>query len=407
MGGRKKNPVSLVMVGIGGYGFYYLKSLFENYSEQEVDVRGVVDPRAEKSGLYDEITRRNISIFSSLEEFYLKEGKADLAIISSPIHFHIEQSCIALENGSNVLCDKPMGHLIQDAEKLIAARQTSGKWVMIGYQWSYSKAIQALKADIISGCFGEPLRFKSLCFWPRDLTYYERNEWAGKKIDEEGLWILDSPVANAMAHFIHNMFYLLGKENHLSAVPEQVQAECYRVYPIENYDTCACRIRTTGNTEMLFFGSHASKSLKGPVFHFEFEDASIDFGDHSEEIIATDRKGKCKNYGSPEDDDQFLKLHIAIEKVLNPDTPLYCGPEASWPQILCMNGIQESVPEASGFPLSISSTDKRESRKWVKDIDSVFYDCYLRSMLPHEVHLPWARQGKEVDLTDYNHFPGG
>ena len=46
--------------------------------------------------------------------------------------------------------------------------------------------------------------------WPRDERYYSRNGWAGVKRTNDGTWILDSPTNNACAHFLHNMFYVLG-----------------------------------------------------------------------------------------------------------------------------------------------------------------------------------------------------
>ena len=132
---------------------------------------------------------------------------------------------------------------------------------MIGYQWSFSKAIQSLKNDIIKGLFGKPIRLKTLALWPRDDEYYGRNNWAGRIKENQGKWVLDSPMNNAVAHYLHNMFYVLGFEVDSSAVPKQVIAECYRANPIENYDTAVCRILTTDDVEILFYASHASHRM--------------------------------------------------------------------------------------------------------------------------------------------------
>jgi hypothetical protein len=56
-----------------------------------------------------------------------------------------------------------------------------------------------------------------------------------------GLGIFDSPANNATAHFLHNMFYLLGATRETSAAPAVVQAELYRANAIENFDTAAIR----------------------------------------------------------------------------------------------------------------------------------------------------------------------
>ena len=134
----------------------------------------------------------------------------------------------------------------------------------VGYQWSFSPAVQALKDDIRSGLFGAARKLKCLYLWPRDEGYYARNDWAGKRKDAEGAWVLDSPVQNAMAHDLHNMFYVLGKTRETSARPAEVEAELYRANAIENFDTAAARIRTEEGVEILFFVSHASEKIAVP-----------------------------------------------------------------------------------------------------------------------------------------------
>jgi predicted dehydrogenase len=398
--------VSVVMVGIGGYGHFYLKTLLEEFPPGRIDLCGVVDPVVERSDYYPEIRRRGIPNFSSIEDFYASGRSARLAVIASPIHYHVPQSCVALGHGSHVLCDKPIGATVQEADELIGARDASGKWVMIGYQWSYSGAIQLLKRDIMAGAFGKPLRLKTLCLWSRDDAYYHRNDWAGKIQDAEGRWVLDSPVNNAMAHFLHNMFYVLGEDVARSAQPKETTAELYRANPIENYDTAACRIFTDDGAELLFYVSHATLGDRGPVFEFEFEDAVVSFGEYTDDIVAQDKQGREKRYGSPDADHQFRKLFEAVEAV-NAPVPIVCGVETARSQTVCINGIQESMPDIVTFPRSVIQRDEELQRWWVKGLDEVLVKCYQKGVLPSESGVPWAKAGWMVDLEDYHYFPGG
>ena len=48
------------MVGIGGYGYYYLKTLFEDCSPDRIELSGVVDPLAGQSGHFKVITDKRI-----------------------------------------------------------------------------------------------------------------------------------------------------------------------------------------------------------------------------------------------------------------------------------------------------------------------------------------------------------
>ncbi len=205
-----KDSVSVVLVGAGGMGFYYLKALLEEFSPLYPHLLGVVEPHPEMSASYKELRKNRISIYPALREFYDVHSEVDLAIIASPMHHHVPQSSQALQRGSHVLCEKPLAATVQDARRLITGSFSSDLWVKIGYQWSFSEAIQGLKKDIIQGRYGRARRLKTLCFWPRDLLYFQRNDWAGKKKNADGDWVLDSPANNAMAHFLHNAFYILG-----------------------------------------------------------------------------------------------------------------------------------------------------------------------------------------------------
>lgn len=394
------------MVAIGGYGYYYLKTLWEEFPPGVVQLKAVVDPTPRMSDHFLASQKLNIPIFSSLEEFYESGGTADLAVIASPLQYHADHSCMALRYGSHVLCDKPAAATVQDVDRMIAEKNRSGRWMMIGYQWSYSEAIQDLKHDILKGTFGKPVRLKTLYLWPRDETYYRRNEWAGRIKDDDGRWVLDSPAQSAMAHDLHNMFYLLGGAIDRSALPIEVMAEAYRANPIENYDTVTCRIITEENVELLFYASHAVPEKIGPLFSFEFEEATITYRDFQEGIVVKDKRGLEKKYGSPDADHQFKKLFDAVDCVRE-FRSILCGPEAARSQVLCVNGIQESVSGIGVFPDSMIRYDEKERLHWTEDLSEVFSDCYERSVLPSETGVSWALRGRKIDLRNYRYYPGG
>ncbi|MBL7092636.1 Gfo/Idh/MocA family oxidoreductase [candidate division KSB1 bacterium] len=402
----KKAPkeILVLMVGIGGYGFYYFLTLLDEFPKGKVKLAGIVDPYVKQSPIYDRIAKLDIPVFSEIKDFYENGLAADLAVISSPIHFHVPQSIIALKNGTNVLCEKPISATVQETDELIRAKNESGKWVSIGYQWFYSKAIQSLKNDIKKGLFGKPIRLKTLVLWPRDDSYYNRNNWAGRIKDDSGSWILDSPANNAAAHFLFNMLFLLGDETESSAIPKELLAECYHANPIKNYDTIACRIFAHDEVELLFYTSHATKKKMGPVFEFKFEDGIVRFGGAFKEIVATDNKGNKKYYGSPDDCPQFLKLFRAVDACSNPE-PVLCGLEAARAHTVCVNGIQESTVEINTFPKSIINRDEKNNRWWVTGLDKILMDCYENNRLPSEGKISWATEGRMVDLVDYNFFP--
>ncbi len=395
------------MVGTGGYGHYYTKVLIKEYYRGLIDLRAAVEPFPENSSHTPWFLKQSIPVFSTLEEAFENRIWADLVIISSPLHYHVPQSMLALEQGIHVLCDKPVATTIQDARDLIKIKNKTGLHVLVGYQWSFSSAIQALKRDIQKGLFGKPVRMKTLCLWLRGFEYYSRNDWAGKLKDEEGKWILDSPANNAMAHFLHNLLYLLGEEKDSSSLPGSVEAETYKAYDIQNFDTVASRMHVNEGTELLFYASHSIRNNLGPMFKLEFEQATVTYGEDSKSIVCKDSKGQIiSDYGDPESEDQFKKFYDSI-KVIKGLKSAACGLKAAFPHTLAVNGIQDSVPEAPFFPSSLIKHSDTGERLWVKDLGDTLYNCYLNSCLPSEKGIEWAVKGKQVDMQTYTFFPGG
>ena len=93
--------IKIVCVGIGGYASVYMKALFGS-SADNFEMVGAVDPFPDGSAYIGQIKEANIPVYSDMESFYA-EREADLAIITTPIHFHTRQIMYALEHGSNVL----------------------------------------------------------------------------------------------------------------------------------------------------------------------------------------------------------------------------------------------------------------------------------------------------------------
>ena len=408
-------PVSLVMVGVGGMGAAYLEALLGRSDEGLFRIAGAVDPQPNRCKQYVEMRAMGVPCFVSLEDFY-RNRKAELAVISSPIQVHMPQTAFALAKGSHVLCEKPAAGTIQEVRAAIEAEKAAARWVAVGYQWSFSPAVRALKDDILSGLFGAARKLKCLYLWPRDEGYYARNDWAGKRKDAAGAWVLDSPAQNAMAHDLHNMFYVLGKTGETSARPAEVEAELYRANAIENFDTAAARIRTEEGVEILFFVSHASENDRGPVARYEFEKGVVRCDSRTSGLWAEFPDGSRKDYGVP-DAEPMNKLWQSIAGCREEGARPVCGLEAAASQTLCVNGIQDSMPDIRDFPAGLVRTVEGPGarrldvatpgarRRVVDGLDEALAACYEAEKLPSETGLPWGAKGAKIDLRPYTSFP--
>ncbi|MBS4194878.1 Gfo/Idh/MocA family protein [Lederbergia citri] len=393
-----ENDVKVVLVGIGGYGNIYVEKLLNNGYKLKASIVGIVDPNPERSGNYERIKQHNIPVFSTLEEFYVN-NKADLAILSTPIHIHATQTCYALLHGSNVLCEKPMCATPQEAKQIIEMRNRTGKFVAIGFNWSFTESVQNLKQDILKGRFGKPKRLKAIVNWPRDAAYFNRNNWAGRLYSNDGAPILDSVANNATSHYLHHMFYLLGPKTDASVQLKNLMAELYRANPIESFDTCAVRILTRDDVEILYYATHAVKDSFGPHSLYEFEKATIyrSEGKDDNRVVVRFKDGTEKVYFDPERD-HLQKLSTCINAVATGDHNILCGPEAATPHVQAIAAMHESVPDIPSFPESFIRLDKERDVTWVKGLDEKLIQCYEQWALPSEINVPWAKRGKTINI---------
>ncbi|MDD3953215.1 MAG: Gfo/Idh/MocA family oxidoreductase [Lentisphaeria bacterium] len=392
------DPVSIVLVGIGGYGGTYCHLLL-NDKQSRGKIVGVVDPFAEKAQFFSELKKRKIPFYDTLAEFYTQHT-ADLAILSTPISLHSRQTCEALEHGSHVLCEKPLCAHPAEAAAMLAAQRKSGLLVAIGYQWSFCSAIQSLKADILDGRLGRPVQFKTLVLWPRTDTYYARNNWAGAMKNADGDWVYDSPANNACAHYLHNMLYLAGSSPEKSVLPVRMQAELYRANPISNYDTAAFRITTQDGPEILFYTTHASSRTLGPIFKYTFEEATVEFSGRGGDIVATFANGQQKNYGNPDQDGVEEKLWGTI-RAIRGDGSILCGIEASMKQTLCIYAATLSCPAIRSFPCDLvyKAGVPGNQVRVMTGLAELLEKAYLESTLPAEIsNAFWLNPGKSVPV---------
>ncbi len=388
--------VSIVLVGISGYGNIYLHELLNN--DERTFIQGVIDINPEKSDYYNQIVERRIPIYNTLEDFY-SHTTADLAIIATPIHFHKQQSCYAMRHRSNVLCEKPVSGDPDDIDEMIKIRNQTGKFLSIGFNWSFTDAVQRLKQDILDGLFGQAIRMKSLVLWPRNDDYYARSSWVGKKYNTNGDMIFDSIANNATAHFLHHMFYLLGAAADSSCQLKDVTAELYRANTIETFDTCAVRLHSADSTEILFYASHAVQEELNPRFTLDFESATIIYNSDNgtDNMVAQFKDGSTKVYENPEND-HLAKLRVSVDAIFNQHNNILCGPEAASAHAKCIKGMHNSVPDIQDFREDVREYDRATNQWHVSGLERVLTDCYDEWILPIERGVTWAQKGKQVSF---------
>lgn len=382
--------VTVVLVGIGGYGTLYVDEIFRDIEKGLCTLVGVVDPLAKNSPKYDAIAAAKIPVYATLDDFY-REHTAELCCITAPIQYHTPFSRCALEHGSHVLCEKPLSGNWRDADALTALSRKNNRFLMSGYQWSYCDAILALKQDILAGIYGTPKTLCTRVLWPRRKSYFNRGSgWAGKRYAEDGTPIFDSIANNAAAHYLHNMLFLLGDQMHTALLPTTLDAELFRTNPIENFDSCVLRLVTDRNAELLFIATHCTQENVNPTFTYTFDGGTVVYDPAKKAcIIGYPTDGTVREYGDPYAD-QMKKIRIAIAAVRDPalQAQLTCTVETAMPHARCI-GALESVPIASVpedmLDILPGADDPGDTLHVVRGLHSVMDQCFGKGCLISEL----------------------
>lgn len=371
--------MKILLVGTGGFAGYYVNILL-NEQIPSVTWEGIVDPYYSACKYREKIDALNIPVYDTIEEFFARHT-ADLTIICTPTYLHCEQSISALSNGSNVLCEKPVAPTEKEAKRMLDAENKYGRFIAIGYQWSYSDAMQKLKKDILNGTLGAPISFKTVISWPRSKDYYERGSGWGGKIEKDGRLILDSIASNACSHYLHNMFFVLGNTMQTSSSLTDIKAECYRANDIENFDTCCIKMKTENGVKLYFAASHAAGKLKNPEFIYAFQNGVVKYSkDEGSQIIAQFNNGEEKIYGNPYEN-AFKKLWDCIDAVNNGTTPV-CTVRTALPHVQLIENIYKTT-KIHNFPKEHIKIDKEQNTIYVpglfESLNLAYEKCFMFS----------------------------
>lgn len=253
------SPLSVGLIGIGGMGEAHLGALTS--LEEEGAVRVVATAEAATERLAPKIAilqARGVRCYSKYEEMLACE-ELDAVVIATPIFLHAEMARKCIERGVYVYLEKPPMPLIQQLNEMIKLDEHNR--VRLVFQMISSDFIQELKKWVVEGKLGKIQDIHISACWPRTDSYYNRNNWAGKMVIGNSP-VFDGPATNALAHLIQNAMFLAGESLHEFAALDEIQAELYRVRPIESYDLVCMRGTFPSGIKLVAALTHATQELR-------------------------------------------------------------------------------------------------------------------------------------------------
>ncbi|MGH8130180.1 MAG: Gfo/Idh/MocA family protein [Steroidobacteraceae bacterium] len=121
----------------------------------------------------------------------LRDPAIDLADIVVPNFLHAEMAIAALAAGKHVLLEKPLATTIADAERVVNAAESSGRYLGVNLELRVSKQWSRVQALIAEGAIGTP-RYANLALFRRPFRPGSGG-WR-RQADKVGSWILEEPV---------------------------------------------------------------------------------------------------------------------------------------------------------------------------------------------------------------------
>ncbi len=251
------------------------------------------DPDAKAAGA--ELARAGARVVTNYADLLSLKDEIDIVTLPVGIHLHAPLAIQALEAGFPVYMEKPAAGTVDEVARLRAAERASGKRLFVGFQTMYQPSTWILKRHLLAGLVGGIERIVVTVAWPRAMSYYHRNRWAGK-LSVDGSFIYDCPMNNSAAHFLNAALFLAGPAEAVSAVPIGVEAELYRASPIESADSVFARFATREGVFVEFNGSQACRVDKAVEMDILGDKGTVRIIDQEERVLApwtvTDKAGK-------------------------------------------------------------------------------------------------------------------
>lgn len=254
-------PVRGAVIGMGGFAQNHHQRFLELEKTGEAKLVSSCDPKPdsfrEKMEEWN-FKGRKVQVFNDYRMMLMScQQELDFVVIPTPIPLHAEMHAYCVQLGLPVYLEKPPTLDAAELESMIDTDKKATRPTNVGFNFTVEIPRQALKKRLLAGEFGAIKMLSLSALWPRPREYYARANWAGKLMLGEQL-VLDSPLGNAMAHFVYNLLFWGGKNGVLSWTNlSEVKAELYRARKIEGADTFFIEAKSDAGLPLRFALTHA------------------------------------------------------------------------------------------------------------------------------------------------------
>lgn len=193
------------LIGCGRISTNHLKAALNN----NLEIVAVCDLIGDK--MNDLLTEHNLQKDNSIKRYtnykeMIKETSPDLVSIATESGNHADIALYCINEGINLIIEKPMAMSIEDADRIIEASEAKGVKVSACHQNRFNVAIKELRKAIDSGRFGKLSHGSIHVRWNRNHSYYDQASWRGTWSQDGGA------LMNQCIHGIDLLRWMMGDD---------------------------------------------------------------------------------------------------------------------------------------------------------------------------------------------------
>ena len=136
----------------------------------------------------------------------IEENNIELISIATDSGVHAEIALFCIENGINVIIEKPIAMSMKDADAIIKLADEKHVKVAACHQNRFNLAVQEMRRALENGRFGKLSHGSIHVRWNRNQSYYDQASWRGKWSSDGGA------LMNQCIHGIDLLRWMMGNE---------------------------------------------------------------------------------------------------------------------------------------------------------------------------------------------------
>ena len=195
----------------------------------------IVESRAKEA--CEKFGSEDAKYYTDFNEMF-KDESIDIVHVCTPNVVHEPVTVAAFEAGKNVLCEKPMAHNTESAERMMEAWKKSGKKFTIGYQNRFRAEVQTLYKSCANNELGEiyfakahALRRRAVPTWG---VFPDKSQQGGGPLIDIGTHALD--ITSWMMDNYEPVSVMGSVYEKLGHLPEATEGNMFGPWDPETYE---------------------------------------------------------------------------------------------------------------------------------------------------------------------------